>query len=66
MTLVIDIAAAEEAAKLLYIRALKLLPDDITLPVLWLGLLANAAGLYTDLRSAVFGAVAGYMTGIGA
>ena len=29
MTLVIDIAAVEEAAKLLYIRALKLLPDDI-------------------------------------
>jgi fumarate hydratase subunit alpha/L(+)-tartrate dehydratase alpha subunit len=29
MTLVIDTAAVEEAAKLLYIRALKLLPDDI-------------------------------------
>jgi leader peptidase (prepilin peptidase)/N-methyltransferase len=39
----------------------QLLPDDITLPVLWLGLLANAAGTFIDLRSAVFGAVAGYM-----
>jgi leader peptidase (prepilin peptidase)/N-methyltransferase len=39
----------------------QLLPDDITLPILWLGLLANAFGMYTDLRSAVFGAVAGYM-----
>ena len=39
----------------------QLLPDDITLPVLWLGLIANAFGTYTDLRSAVFGAVAGYM-----
>jgi leader peptidase (prepilin peptidase)/N-methyltransferase len=39
----------------------QLLPDDITLPLLWLGLLANAFGVYTDLRSAVFGAVAGYL-----
>ena len=39
----------------------QLLPDDITLPLLWLGLLANSFGIYTDLRSAVLGAVAGYM-----
>ena len=39
----------------------QLLPDDITLPILWLGLIANAYGTYTDLRSAVFGAIAGYM-----
>jgi leader peptidase (prepilin peptidase)/N-methyltransferase len=39
----------------------QLLPDDITLPLLWLGLLANAFGIYTDLRSAVFGAIAGYL-----
>lgn len=37
-----------------------LLPDDITLPLLWLGLLVNSAGLFTDLRSAVIGAAAGY------
>jgi leader peptidase (prepilin peptidase)/N-methyltransferase len=39
----------------------QLLPDDITLPILWLGLLANASGTFIDLRSAVLGAVAGYM-----
>jgi leader peptidase (prepilin peptidase)/N-methyltransferase len=39
----------------------QLLPDDITLPLLWLGLLANAFGAFTDLRSAVFGAVFGYL-----
>ncbi len=40
----------------------QLLPDDITLPLLWLGLLANAAGLFTDLQGAVIGAVAGYLS----
>jgi leader peptidase (prepilin peptidase)/N-methyltransferase len=37
----------------------QLLPDDITLPLLWLGLLANAFGAFVDLRSAVFGAASG-------
>jgi leader peptidase (prepilin peptidase)/N-methyltransferase len=39
----------------------QLLPDDLTLPLLWLGLIANVSGTYTDLRSAVLGAVGGYM-----
>ncbi|HZZ94058.1 MAG TPA: A24 family peptidase [Usitatibacter sp.] len=39
----------------------QLLPDDITLPLLWLGLIVNSAGTFTDLRSAVMGAVAGYL-----
>ena len=39
----------------------KLLPDGITLPFLWLGLLCNYFGLYTDLYSSLLGAVAGYM-----
>ena len=39
----------------------QLLPDDITLPLLWLGLLANLQGTYTTLGSAVLGAVAGYL-----
>ena len=39
----------------------QLLPDIITLPLLWLGLLANSGGLFTDLNSAVIGAVAGYL-----
>jgi leader peptidase (prepilin peptidase)/N-methyltransferase len=39
----------------------QLLPDDITLPLLWLGLIANAFGVFTDLRSAVLGAAGGYL-----
>lgn len=39
-----------------------LLPDDITLPLLWLGLIVNSFGLFTDLASAFWGAVAGYLT----
>jgi leader peptidase (prepilin peptidase) / N-methyltransferase len=38
-----------------------LLPDDITLPLLWLGLLLNCAGVFAPLSSAVIGAVAGYL-----
>jgi leader peptidase (prepilin peptidase)/N-methyltransferase len=38
-----------------------LLPDDITLPLLWGGLLWNISGGFTDLTSAVIGAVAGYL-----
>jgi leader peptidase (prepilin peptidase)/N-methyltransferase len=39
----------------------QLLPDDITLPLVWGGLLANLFGLFIDLRAAVLGAVAGYL-----
>lgn len=39
----------------------QLLPDDITLPLLWLGLLFNLNAGFTDLKSAVIGAVAGYL-----
>ena len=39
----------------------QLLPDDITLPLLWLGLLANIPGTFIDLKSAVLGAAGGYM-----
>jgi len=38
-----------------------LLPDDITLPLMWLGLLFNLTWGFVDLRSAVLGAVAGYL-----
>ena len=37
------------------------LPDAITLPLLWCGLLLNVGNTYTDLASAVIGAVAGYL-----
>jgi leader peptidase (prepilin peptidase)/N-methyltransferase len=40
----------------------QLLPDDITLPLLWAGLLVNIAGTFTPLRSALIGAVAGYLS----
>lgn len=39
----------------------QLLPDDITLPLLWLGLLFNLHSGFTDLESAVIGAMAGYL-----
>ena len=38
------------------------LPDDITLPLLWTGLLFNLVGGFTPLASAVIGAAAGYVT----
>lgn len=39
----------------------QILPDDLTLPLLWLGLLANYFGLFVSLQEAVIGAIAGYM-----
>ncbi len=39
----------------------KLLPDQITLPLMWLGLLLNIQGMFASLEDAVIGAVAGYM-----
>ncbi len=39
----------------------QLLPDDITLPLVWLGLLLNLNSGFTDIQSAVIGAVAGYL-----
>jgi len=38
-----------------------LLPDSITLPLLWLGLLINTQGVFVPLQEAVFGAAAGYL-----
>jgi leader peptidase (prepilin peptidase)/N-methyltransferase len=39
----------------------QLLPDSITLPLLWAGLILNLRGTFVDLQSAVIGAVAGYL-----
>ncbi|MDH5484014.1 MAG: A24 family peptidase [Gammaproteobacteria bacterium] len=39
----------------------QLLPDNITLPLLWLGILVNMFGLFIDLQSSIIGAMAGYM-----
>lgn len=38
----------------------QLLPDSITLPLMWIGLVANSFGIYTDLQSSLYGAVFGY------
>ena len=40
----------------------QLLPDSITLPLLWLGLLFNVGGTFADLPAAVWGAAAGYLS----
>lgn len=40
----------------------QLLPDSITQPLLWLGLGFNAFGVFTDLHSALYGAMAGYLS----
>ncbi len=38
-----------------------LLPDSLTLPLLWIGLLASLFQVFTDVESAVIGAAAGYL-----
>lgn len=38
----------------------QILPDQITLPMVWAGLLVNAFGTVTTLQGALFGAVTGY------
>ncbi len=38
----------------------QLLPDDITLPFLWLGIIINLFGIYTDIESSIIGAIFGY------
>jgi len=40
----------------------QLLPDDITLPLVWLGLLFNLNATFTNLSNAVIGAIAGYLS----
>ena len=40
----------------------QLLPDSITLPLLWAGLVVNLWGVFAPLPNAVIGAVAGYLS----
>ncbi len=40
----------------------QLLPDSITLPLLWGGLLLSLSGVFVDSHSAIIGAAAGYLT----
>lgn len=37
------------------------LPDDLTLPLVWIGLIVNLGGAFVPLRDAVIGAVAAYL-----
>ncbi|MET0612748.1 MAG: A24 family peptidase [Pseudomonas caspiana] len=39
----------------------QLLPDDLVLPLLWMGLIVNSFGVFTTLGDALWGAVAGYL-----
>jgi leader peptidase (prepilin peptidase) / N-methyltransferase len=39
----------------------QLLPDSITLPVLWLGLFLSLFEMYTDSHASIVGAIAGYL-----
>jgi leader peptidase (prepilin peptidase)/N-methyltransferase len=39
----------------------QLLPDDITLPLLWAGLLLNSQGVFVPLQDAIWGAAGGYL-----
>jgi len=40
----------------------KLLPDNITLPLLWLGILLSLFDVFVSLETSIIGAMAGYMT----
>lgn len=40
----------------------QILPDNITLPLVWLGLTVNLFSLFTDIHSAVIGSIAGYLS----
>ncbi|HVE49897.1 MAG TPA: A24 family peptidase [Casimicrobiaceae bacterium] len=40
----------------------QLLPDDLTLPLVWAGLVVNLFGLFVPLQEAVIGALAGYLS----
>jgi leader peptidase (prepilin peptidase)/N-methyltransferase len=39
----------------------QLLPDSITLPLIWLGLFLSLFGIFTDSHSSIIGAIAGYL-----
>lgn len=39
-----------------------LLPDSLTLPLIWIALIANSFNAFTSLNDAVYGAIAGYLS----
>jgi len=40
----------------------QIIPDNISLPILWLGLVFNLFAVYTTIESALMGAIAGYLS----
>lgn len=60
------LGAAAVAWALLALTAIdidtQLLPDDITLPLMWMGLIANIGGTFAPLADAVIGAISGYIS----
>ena len=40
----------------------QILPDSMTLPLVWIGLIINSFGIFVDLQSAVYGAIIGYLS----
>jgi len=40
----------------------QLLPDDITLPLLWIGLGLSLFSIFTDMQSSIIGGMAGYLS----
>jgi leader peptidase (prepilin peptidase) / N-methyltransferase len=40
----------------------QLLPDQITIPLIWIGLLANSFFVFVPIQSAIIGAIAGYLS----
>ena len=49
------------AASVIDLRT-QLLPDDLVLPLLWLGLAASLGGLFISAEQAILGAMAGYLS----
>jgi leader peptidase (prepilin peptidase)/N-methyltransferase len=40
----------------------KIIPDDISLPLLWVGIIANMFGMFTNIESSLYGAIFGYLS----
>lgn len=60
------LAAAILTCSLIVLAALDyrhhILPDNITLPMVWLGLVVNLEGLFVPITHAIIGAIAGYLS----
>ncbi|MBA4285205.1 MAG: prepilin peptidase [Xanthomonadaceae bacterium] len=39
-----------------------LLPDDLTLPLMWIGLALSTAGVFVGMSASIWGAIAGYLS----